>query len=227
MNVKCAVTDTDINLKKENEELKSILLSSLSTISEQEKVGSVFHDFNNILSSLMGYSSLSVERAQAYEDEKLVRYLENIERAGIRARDLVKETLEQRRYNRIKNTCSIKPLCTELCSHADLEIVKDSVYLEGSVFVFLVKLLLGLPERGLANLKVKTMPIEVGGCEACASEFAGEQLKVMFSDPEIASIEERDIRLAEAIISANGGHLCQSLVQDGQIVIYLRSVVSS
>lgn len=53
--------------------------------------GGVAHDFNNILGAIIGYAELGLDQGQ--ENESLARYLREIRRAGIRARDLVKQIL--------------------------------------------------------------------------------------------------------------------------------------
>ncbi len=223
MNAKSAASEKEIQLTKENRELKSLLLSSISELSEHEKLGRVFHDFNNILSSLMGYSSLSGERARPFEDDKLMRYLSNIEKAGVRARDLVKEKLEQRQQNRTKHICAVSAVVREMMPEVDVEIAQDSVYMEDKVFAFLVGCLFNSCESNLAGARAQGTLVDFGSCRACAADLPGQQLELSFDADGIGNIDAQDLMFAQAIVSVNGGHLCQSLVQDGQIVIYLRS----
>lgn len=53
--------------------------------------GSIAHDFNNILSAILGYSEISLK--MTIKDSELHRYLKNILDASIRATDLVKQIL--------------------------------------------------------------------------------------------------------------------------------------
>lgn len=53
--------------------------------------GGIAHDFNNILSAIMGYAELSLEGMPA--DHPIRSYLEQIAKAGRRARDLVQQIL--------------------------------------------------------------------------------------------------------------------------------------
>ena len=56
-------------------------------------VGGIAHDFNNILASVMGYADLARLRFGAIGAGKLREYLDEIYRAGERARDLVSQML--------------------------------------------------------------------------------------------------------------------------------------
>ncbi|GEM_PF-2145571 len=53
--------------------------------------GGIAHDFNNILSAVMGYADLALRESQM--SDHLRRYIEQINKAGIRAGELVKQIL--------------------------------------------------------------------------------------------------------------------------------------
>lgn len=53
--------------------------------------GGISHDFNNILSAIFGYIQLSMNNID--NKEKLSGYFENMQKAGIRARDLIQQIL--------------------------------------------------------------------------------------------------------------------------------------
>ncbi|VAX14200.1 diguanylate cyclase/phosphodiesterase (GGDEF & EAL domains) with PAS/PAC sensor(s) [hydrothermal vent metagenome] len=55
--------------------------------------GGIAHDFNNILASIMGYTSLALDRYVDDRDSKLGQYLQEVYQAGERARDLVAQML--------------------------------------------------------------------------------------------------------------------------------------
>jgi len=55
--------------------------------------GGIAHDFNNILSSILGYAELSKDLLHESNDSKLVKYIDRINTAGERARDLVSQLL--------------------------------------------------------------------------------------------------------------------------------------
>jgi len=55
--------------------------------------GGIAHDFNNILTSAMGYLSMARERAEQYADAKLDKYLDRVEAASQRAKELIAQML--------------------------------------------------------------------------------------------------------------------------------------
>jgi len=55
--------------------------------------GGIAHDFNNILASIMGFTSLALQRFVKDEQTELREYLEEVSSAGERARDLVSQML--------------------------------------------------------------------------------------------------------------------------------------
>jgi signal transduction histidine kinase len=55
--------------------------------------GGVAHDFNNMMSAVIGFAELGLGRVESAEDPKLRRYLEEIKRAGERAGELTAQLL--------------------------------------------------------------------------------------------------------------------------------------
>ncbi|MFZ5759706.1 MAG: ATP-binding protein [Thermodesulfobacteriota bacterium] len=53
--------------------------------------GGIAHDFNNILSAIIGYTEMA--RIEARHDARLTGYLDEVLKAGLRARDLVRQIL--------------------------------------------------------------------------------------------------------------------------------------
>lgn len=74
--------------------------------------GGIAHDFNNILSAQMGFTDLA--RMSANGNEKLLRYLDNVTSASLRARDLVRQILTFSRKDDVKKELiNIRPLILE------------------------------------------------------------------------------------------------------------------
>lgn len=61
--------------------------------------GGIAHDFNNILASVMGYTELAIDTPFDQGKDKIPAYLEEIQRAGRKATDLVKQLLTFSRFN--------------------------------------------------------------------------------------------------------------------------------
>ena len=74
--------------------------------------GGIAHDFNNILSSILGFAELA--RLQCKADPELIRSLDKIFSAGIRARDLIRHILVFSRQQEIRRApLAITPLVKE------------------------------------------------------------------------------------------------------------------
>ncbi len=221
--------DSDIHdrLVHENAALRTLLTASLGKIIEDEKIGRVFHDFNNILSSSMGYANLALERAKSSTDEKLVRYLDNIERAGIRARDLVRESLDSRRVSRDAIQTELAAVLKEGFPDIGVEFSEsEKVFYSSEQLELLFSLLLSSYSRGSAVCRGDV--VEEFSCEGCGEDLRGIQLKVCvdgLADHESA-VDGKVFALAEVLVKSQAGHICESLMQDKQFVVYLRSVTS-
>ncbi len=59
----------------------------------------IAHDFNNILASINGYTDLALTRCVGEGQEKLQEYLEQVYKAGERARDLIQQMMAYSRNN--------------------------------------------------------------------------------------------------------------------------------
>ena len=85
----------DISNRKEVEAERRNLESQLRQTQKMEAIGTlaggIAHDFNNILSAVMGYSEISLDLIQ--QDSPLYFNLQQVLKAGRRARDLVKQIL--------------------------------------------------------------------------------------------------------------------------------------
>jgi PAS domain S-box-containing protein len=75
--------------------------------------GGISHDFNNILGAIFGYIQLSINNID--NKEKIAGYLKNMQKAGIRARDLVQQILTfSRQENPDKTTLNLATMISEV-----------------------------------------------------------------------------------------------------------------
>ncbi|MFZ2633392.1 MAG: PAS domain S-box protein [Desulfosalsimonadaceae bacterium] len=111
----------DISRRKTDEEEKARLQSQLIHSKRLESLGTlaggIAHDFNNLLSIIIGYAELAGEIMQDNDDAK--RNIEEVLKAGLRARDIVKQILSFSR----KQTQERKPvLLSEIVKEALIQI---------------------------------------------------------------------------------------------------------
>jgi len=96
----------------EEERLKNRLLQTHKLEAMGTLAGGIAHDFNNILSAIMGYTELLENEIP--EASEASRYLEHIKKAGLRARDLVKQILAfSRRTETEKRPTKVAPIIEE------------------------------------------------------------------------------------------------------------------
>ncbi|MCP4114746.1 MAG: response regulator [Desulfobacteraceae bacterium] len=106
----------NITERKNSELEKAKLQTRLNQTHKMEALGTmaggIAHDFNNILSAILGYSELSL--ADTPPGDTRYEFLEEILKAGIRARDLVKQILAFCRHGEHEMTpLELEPILTE------------------------------------------------------------------------------------------------------------------
>jgi PAS domain S-box-containing protein len=102
--VRMVGTHTDITRLKAGEEEKARLEAQIHQTQKMESIGrlagGVAHDLNNLLSPILGYSEMLI--LETPEDDPKAGILEEIEKAGLRARDLVRQLLTFSRKQPLK-----------------------------------------------------------------------------------------------------------------------------
>ncbi len=107
---------TDITDWKKAEEEREQLHKQLHRAQRMEAIGTlaggIAHDFNNILGAIIGYTDLAVATTQ--DNEQIRYYLDQVQAAGYRARDLVKQILVfSRQTDREQDSIHITPIVKE------------------------------------------------------------------------------------------------------------------
>ena len=78
-------------LRKEKEKLETLLRRTQKNEAISALTGGIAHDFNNILTAILGYTEIAMGRTQ--QETPIHTNLEEVLKAGYRARDLVKQLL--------------------------------------------------------------------------------------------------------------------------------------
>lgn len=107
--------ERDITLRKETEKENARLQREVQQSHKMKSLGQltggIAHDFNNILSAILGFTGLA---KKINKDETLNNYLNKINIAGLRAKDLVSQMLDFSRVdNAIESAIIFKPVIEE------------------------------------------------------------------------------------------------------------------
>ncbi len=117
------LTNSNVQLKREIDERKQAekekyeLHQQLQQAQKMEAIGTlaggIAHDFNNILSAIIGFSELAINEAP--KETKLCENMEQVLKAGHRAKDLVKQILAfSRKGTQEEKPVSVVPIAKEV-----------------------------------------------------------------------------------------------------------------
>lgn len=116
----------DNRKEKELAEEKNALEEQLRQIQKMEAIGTlaggIAHDFNNILGGIIGYTEL-LKEVLPDEEEKGQAYLKQIEQAGQRAKELVRQILKFSR----QNSTAFKPLEIRMIVKEALRLMRSTL----------------------------------------------------------------------------------------------------
>ncbi|RLA13690.1 MAG: hypothetical protein DRQ60_00290 [Gammaproteobacteria bacterium] len=163
--------------------------------------GGVAHDFNNILTGILGYSELAAKTQAAATDTRLSEYLASIHRAGSRGRDLIRQILN---YSRVQplNLRAIdpEPVVTEVLDMLSATlpatiivqrrfepnlptIDADPTQLYQVVMNICINAKDAMPDdRGVLQVELAHSNVVRSSCHACEQLFEGEFLRISIQD---------------------------------------------
>lgn len=108
--------DRDITERKNAEKERQRLQREFQQSSKMESLGhltgGIAHDFNNLLGVILGFSDLA--KMQAENDSKMTKYIDQIQQAGERAKNLVLQMLTFSRNEKVEaEPCSLKDIVNQ------------------------------------------------------------------------------------------------------------------
>lgn len=163
-----------------------------------QMAGGFAHDFNNILATILGFTELALEKPA--EQDKQVRYLEEIRSAGQRGAALVKQLItysrgEQRNAAPLEINTTVTEAATLLRSSLPATVTINTALpekplrsvLDATAFKqVLVNLCLNACEamgnRGEINLSVAQANVDSTQCASCLNRFSGQFATVTIDD---------------------------------------------
>ena len=189
---------------KRAEDDKHYLEAQLRQAQKMEAIGQltggVAHDFNNILANILGYTYLAEEHLASRPDGKLSTYLDEVRRAGERARDLVTQMLAFSRggggeakpmvlapvvMEAVKLLQPTLPSSVQVRTRLDPlgpVVLIDPVQLHQSVMNLCINARDAMQGNGNINIDVNMMDGIKATCASCGESFQGRYGAVSVSD---------------------------------------------
>jgi PAS domain S-box-containing protein len=199
----------DITERKQAEVERTRLEAQLRQAQKMEAIGhltgGVAHDFNNILTGVMGYIVMATERVAQSGDEKLQKYLDRSQKAVQRARDLIQQMLTFSRGQRGEpKALSLTPMLKEtvklfestLPSTIEMQtdfactpsVMVDPVHVEQVLMNLIINARDAMQGSGRLSLNVRQIHCNDYVCTSCRQPVSGDyvELSVADSGPGIA-----------------------------------------
>jgi two-component system cell cycle sensor histidine kinase/response regulator CckA len=180
--------------------LQQALIHSQKLEAVGRLAGGIAHDFNNILGSVLGFAELAKLRNGPL-DEKMAGYLEQIETAGLRARDLVRQLLIYSRGERTGDLTAIAvaPMIKETMKllrpmlPAGIDIRVDlandlppvrmaALHLQQMLMNLCINARDAMPDGGVLSVSVNRTELHGEPCVICNHALAGDYVQLCVAD---------------------------------------------
>ncbi len=162
--------------------------------------GGIAHDFNNILASIMGYTSLALDRYVEDRNSKLGQYLQEVYQAGERARDLIAQMLAfSRNSSGEAKPLMLPPIVKEVVKMlsatlpADIRItteaennlpwvIIDPVQLHQIIMNLCINARDAIPKHGQIHIRLQRARMSNCQCTSCHKYFDGHFVELSIED---------------------------------------------
>ncbi len=162
--------------------------------------GGIAHDFNNILASIMGYTSLALDRYVEDRNSKLGQYLQEVYQAGERARDLIAQMLTfSRNSGGEAKPLMLPPMIKEVVRmlsatlSADISItteaesdlpcvIIDPVQLHQIIMNLCINARDAIPKHGQIHIRQQRTNMAGSQCTSCHKYIDGDFVELSIED---------------------------------------------
>ncbi len=185
---------------EERMELEQQLQQSKKMESIGNLAGGVAHDFNNILTSIMGYTDLALGELSGRRDSTMRSYLEGINDASSRARELVGHLMTfGRRRKAEKVRVEIGEIVDQVVSllkpalppgltveiHLDRDVIAvmgDPVQLQQAIMNLCINARDAMDGHGTVHIEARRQRKDVVVCSSCRKVFSGDFASIQVRD---------------------------------------------
>jgi len=200
----CVYIIKDTSDKKHSEHVRDQLQQQLQQASKMEAIGQLTggfaHDFNNILTGILGYADLAQVMCVEDEESKLAVYLQNITQAGERARDLINQMMTFSRHEvgtpillepivMVKEVEALLraslPATINISTKASLDtapVYMDPVKFHRMLINLCINARDAMQNRGEIHIAVNEVTAQDIACTSCGQALTGSWVEVTVSD---------------------------------------------
>jgi PAS domain S-box-containing protein len=205
--VKMVGTTLDVTERKLAEQEREDLQRQLQHAQKMEAIGlltgGIAHEFNNILGSILGYTGLTLDRYVVDKTGKMAEYLNEVLKAGQRARDLVIQMMAFSRggsgarqelpivpliKESIKMLRATLPVTIEIRQHFAFNLPTVTIA-PNQIQQVLTNLCINARDamrgKGRLDIGLRTIDVEAELCASCHSNIFGTYLELSVNDSGI------------------------------------------
>lgn len=212
------ITERVEDLKNRQDlELKMLRVQKMEAIGEL--AGGISHDFNNILTSVMGYTELALMEAMPDSNAKIATYLQEIYQGGRRARELVAKMLTFSRTDQVQPQNFglmqevkdiVKMLRASLPSSIEIridideglpEVFIDKNFLQQMIMNICINSRDAMIDGGTIYIRGRSRLVRKDYCDSCHTEFVGDFVELSIEDTGCGISESIMGRLFEPYVS--------------------------